>query len=570
MTKVIKLFFITFLLCFVLGCSNFTSQKRSDFQKIASFLDYDGTTFSINTTHSINKTLHCYKSSLEKQVAYSNEISSLAKRQIQAFISCLEYLALDSGIADIKGTGISSKKVDEFYYNKGFMLIDPQSKGFLWNLIGKENKNLGAYIESLPADETLMAGEVQVKLSSVLDKLKKCNWNNPQSFKLLQNLLALQLDQLIAALDGVWQFAIMDTANDDFIISLPDKDKKVFNFISLILGNGFGVKSKDGVIELKNVWGENGNLSIFIASQKISNLDAGNKVKENNSFRVVLTSQKDYLVLPNSTVKQVKDLPSYQSYSKNVNKNSIAYFYIQDKVKKSSIKPIKIKDLSLDLSFLDYGEVTGIYRTGEGFYLLQKNKLDWSSTFIADFSYISAFLVEAFADDIIKLLPKNLVNQLSLIGIQEEKLELKDNKLVSKTVNNSCQDNLGRLGVLINNYTKKHGKMFKDYQELLKNIPEAKDLFACPLDTNKRYIYLGPYDKNSNRKLPIVIDQPLSHKDSFNVLYLDGTVEFFELQDCKSFRRMVSFLHTRNFYNEEEFILLINRATALDELWKLE
>jgi hypothetical protein len=54
------------------------------------------------------------------------------------------------------------------------------------------------------------------------------------------------------------------------------------------------------------------------------------------------------------------------------------------------------------------------------------------------------------------------------------------------------------------------------------------------------------------------------------VLYLDGTVECLQLEDCKSFRRMISFLHTKNFYSEEEFILLIRKATALDELWKLE
>ena len=563
MEKVFRFIILVFLVCFLFGCSNFATQKRSNFQKIASFLDYDGTSLSINTNTELNNTLYTYKTILEKQIAYSNTIDSLSKRQLQAFISSLEYLALDSGIADIKGMGSSSKKFGEFYYNKGFLLVDSKSKGFLWDLIGKENLQLGKFVESLPADDTLMAGEAVVNLSCILDKLKLCNWSNPNTFKLIHTLVATQLDQLIVCLDGVWQFAVLYSNDYEFILSVPDKEQKFFNFIS-VLNDSSEKKPKDDVIEIKNVFDNKSNISLFISSKKI----VDSKTQQ-ISYRVIFTTNKDYLSIPLNGKKTVQDLASYQSYTQNMNKNGIAYFYHADKIKNPIGSEIKIKNISLDLAFLHYGQVASISRTKDGFYLLQKNKLDWSSGFMSNFAYVSALFFEMIADDVIKALPKDLLSQLALIGSGEPQQEEK-NLVSNKNKNKYCQDNLGRLGVLINNHIKKHGKMFKDYHDLLKNIPESKELFACPQDTTKRYVYLGPYDKNSNGKLPVVIDQPFSHKDSFNVLYLDGTVECLEIEDCKSFRRMISFLHTKKFYSEEDFILLIQRATALDELWKLE
>jgi hypothetical protein len=562
MEKVFRFIILAFLVCFLFGCSNFATQKRSNFQKIASLLDYDGTSLSINTNTELNNTLYTYKTLLEKQIAYSNTIDSLSKRQLQALISSLEYLALASGVADIKGMGSSSKKFGEFYYNKGFLLVDPKSKGFLWDLVGKENLQLGKFVESLPADDTYMAGEAVIKLSSTFEKLKQYSLNSSETFKLLQPIITYQLDQLIACLDGVWQFAILNSDDYEFILSVPDKEQKVFNFISLIT-NSSEKKPKDGIIEIKNFFDE--NISLFISSKKLVDV----KTKQ-TSYRVIFTTYKDYISLPINSKKMVKDLASYQSYTKNINKNSIAYFYVADKVKNLIGSELKIKNITLDLAFLHYGQVASISCTKDGFYLLQKSKLDWSSGFMSNFAYVSALFFEMIADDVIKALPKDFLSQLTLIGSEEPIKQEEKNLVSNKNKNKYCQDNLGRLGVLINNHIKKQGKMFKDYQDLLKNIPESKELFACPQDTTKRYVYLGPYDKNSNGKLPVVIDQPFSHKDSFNVLYLDGTVECLEIEDCKSFRRMISFLHTKNFYSEEDFILLIKRATALDELWKLE
>ena len=102
--------------------------------------------------------------------------------------------------------------------------------GFSW----KENLQLGKFVESLPADDTYMAGEAVVKLSSTFEKLKQYSLNSSEAFKLLQPIITYQLDQLIACLDGVWQFAILNSDYYEFILSVPDKEQKVFNFISLI------------------------------------------------------------------------------------------------------------------------------------------------------------------------------------------------------------------------------------------------------------------------------------------------------------------------------------------------
>ena len=68
----------------------------------------------------------------------------------------------------------------------------------------------------------------------------------------------------------------------------------------------------------------------------------------------------------------------------------------------------------------------------------------------------------------------------------------------------------------------------------------------------------------------MVIDWPYNHRDAFNVLFADGSVETVELEDPGCCKRIISALHARYGYPEEEFRRLIRQAERIDKLFELE
>ena len=89
------------------------------------------------------------------------------------------------------------------------------------------------------------------------------------------------------------------------------------------------------------------------------------------------------------------------------------------------------------------------------------------------------------------------------------------------------------------------------------------------LDFNScSYIYLGAWGKQRHAKLPVVIDRPGNHPDSLHVLFNDGSVEFFKLENCVNIKRVAGFLHTKYNYSEEDFGELIKRASLLDDCFE--
>ena len=111
-----------------------------------------------------------------------------------------------------------------------------------------------------------------------------------------------------------------------------------------------------------------------------------------------------------------------------------------------------------------------------------------------------------------------------------------------------------------------------DLKDLI--CPATKDRAvnnADMLDFNScSYLYFGAWPQGSSGKLPLVIDLPNNHHKNFHILFNDGSVEFMELDNCNNIRRVVGFLHTKYNYNEDEFRILIKRASELDVLFEAQ
>ena len=106
-----------------------------------------------------------------------------------------------------------------------------------------------------------------------------------------------------------------------------------------------------------------------------------------------------------------------------------------------------------------------------------------------------------------------------------------------------------------------------DFQNLICPATEDKAVSSAELlDFNScSYIYMGAWGKGGHAKLPVVIDRPGNHPDSLHVLFNDGSIEFFKLENCINVKRIAGFLHTKYNYSEDDFRELIKRSSLLDD-----
>jgi hypothetical protein len=68
-----------------------------------------------------------------------------------------------------------------------------------------------------------------------------------------------------------------------------------------------------------------------------------------------------------------------------------------------------------------------------------------------------------------------------------------------------------------------------------------------------------------SKDMPLVLDAPGRHRDSFCVLYADGTVKRYKLENPGSCRRMISFLYTVHRWEVKRFQHLMQQAQSIDE-----
>ena len=79
-----------------------------------------------------------------------------------------------------------------------------------------------------------------------------------------------------------------------------------------------------------------------------------------------------------------------------------------------------------------------------------------------------------------------------------------------------------------------------------------------------RFYYWGENCNSKSGKLPLLTDRGGIHPNKLHVLFCDGSVREFELENVRSARRIASFLHTVFNYDSQTFNMLIKQAENLD------
>ena len=79
-----------------------------------------------------------------------------------------------------------------------------------------------------------------------------------------------------------------------------------------------------------------------------------------------------------------------------------------------------------------------------------------------------------------------------------------------------------------------------------------------------RFYYWGENCNSKSAKLPLLTDRGGIHPKKLHVLFCDGSVREFELENVRSARRIAGFLHTVFNYDSSTFNMLIKQAENLD------
>ncbi len=91
----------------------------------------------------------------------------------------------------------------------------------------------------------------------------------------------------------------------------------------------------------------------------------------------------------------------------------------------------------------------------------------------------------------------------------------------------------------------------------------AKDAKSFDYD-NCSYVYFGGATRQSSPYLPLLVDWPFNHRNRFHVLFVNGEIRSYPLENLTSSRRLVSFLHSEFRYTEAELRRLLKTADKLD------
>ncbi len=119
----------------------------------------------------------------------------------------------------------------------------------------------------------------------------------------------------------------------------------------------------------------------------------------------------------------------------------------------------------------------------------------------------------------------------------------------------------------LDNYSIKNSGNFPK-KDNLKGLEELKiDLQKLQLANFdlKDFYYLGGLNKTSNPNFPLIFSRGKNNFDYVNVLFVNGEVKTFKIENYHNAKQLVSFLHTKYHYSAQDFTKLIKLAEKLDK-----
>ena len=547
---------------FLSGCS---SAGMNGYDTVAGYLESGGSYYCISqnteTQQFFQKTFSCFENSL-----FDGEDFSVNEKKLIAS-ALYELIFRRSGIAECKWSGASSVRLDDkiepLYRNRRFYLLPENPSGLLWQLPGRKNYSVLKELTALPAD-TIFAGDFFLDLHAAGKILAESKVYTPGIENFCRGFFSSDFIKIADSISGEWGIVVFPSAGKDyldFVITCPDKNKIVFNAIARLVKQLPGNRVTDNEVFLQNV-DFNDELSCFFSDKRLTFFSSGKAKEKFLSSKNVLSSQ-----------------PEFKRLSAGIPETGVAVFYfagIKPEIHTVALPP-EFGGGKIDPADIDRPGLTVVRREKNGISVVSNSGFDVPSSLLARFVFKPLTILFSYPE-LWRAIAKNT----------EEKVPVKENKQteVLDLKQKQCCENVKKIAAALKLYAEKNKSLPVEMDIAgIRRLAEArlinfKDLI-CPATDNKAvssvgaldfnscsYVYMGAWKKGSYAKLPIVMDRPGNHTDSLYVLFNDGSLEFFKLENCVNIKRVAGFLHTKYNYSEEDFRELIKRASLLDDCFE--
>ncbi|MBR2510483.1 MAG: hypothetical protein IKB71_12165 [Lentisphaeria bacterium] len=476
-------------------------------------------------------------------------------------IGMLAELLKISGLHDIekisgKSEEFKNSNGDIHFKNKITFEFDDDGKGFLKALFSKLPKDKIPDLSDnekeindlhIIKDNTLFAFELPFNFNAVMETAFKESACGRALDVFARQNLKMPLVELADALTGVWGGIVnINRINEgenagkftlDFMFVIPDPEKKFFRRLGEYLILNRMAYYKDKMLKLH-----------------------------------ILSSYREMFMMPSENFLIVASSPDFIGrLSETAEKKEIGL----------RLKKLEVPMIADDESYIFWN------REFEGFANTFVHHKPYALKFMEDFAGNDVFNTIIFDDDEIEIIQyatapfsQMLVSPFSvsmmvhydLAAFKKGRQKYFADKLAS--MQRKCADDMRFFAEKLLEYRKKNGKYPDGINaEGLKKlaaygkIPAEK--FSLKTGKNKtvpfgRYYYWGENHLSSRADMPLMCDCGNVHKNKIHIIFCDGSVREFELENIRSAKRIASFLHTVFKYDSAAFAMLLKQAERLD------
>lgn len=472
------------------------------------------------------------------QGKYTNLASDESNKLMLNKIAYLNLLCNYSGLYTVESFESISTKLGENSYKNELLIKYGKSldKGFLRQLFDIPNKNIAEEVVVI-TDSTLFACDLQLNLVAALalfpkDNLEFKNFND--KFK-SREFVGMSIEEFAATTNGNWGILInyvnfnqaeqqqYKTAGAiEFLFSIPDNDGKLFPLIcEKIINNNLGELTNDSPSTLR--------------VRPLSSTIAPIIISRDNYVLIYSSEMAISNIIQNAREDEYADKINKLNVPAKIEGNGFVYVAPQILPYISTLSP-KFKSVSSSLN-------NGIFAI-ESLTIL-KNQT--SSTLITqysnfDFNQISTINSVIFP---LALFEEQLKQQAQKLKVEKQNIALQ-------------QDCADKLKDIYKNYFLIYAQKHDGAYPSLAAFQESKQ--DCP--TANKYYYIESFSQKSDKNIPILFDLPKNHGDVVNILFADGRVESFTIENFNSPKKVISYLHTVYHYEPQIFAQLLKLVSG--------
>lgn len=523
--KAVSAVALIFVMSLFAGCAVNSQQK--EFETIASNLERGGSFYHVyNVNSSIKELFDEYVKKIDTELAetrFTEKQRSNVRRKLIIARLVFNFLVFDA----YRGIGASSRRrPDGIFSNRIFLSANPEVRSLPDRVLLVDNSDVRDIAASLP-QETFCAAGVNFSIPGLQETI--------QEFGPLGEVLLAELPpgfplEIFRDIKGWGILALarrpgFPPNEDCMMLKVPDPEGKLFDFISKMPFAAADSKKDPARRELSLKDPAIGLLAPVMVKGKgwIAFYNSPDAEKLFTKPEKTLQNSEHFIRYAGK-----KALPaSIFGYERQMENNAI----ILDENRLDNIRLDRLRS-----SF------NTIHRTENGWLYAENSDLDIPGT-----------IAELFA-------------ARQLVRFLDERPDKKVVQSVKKAAKKS------------NTQTNCRKKFSKVYAALLKYAQQHKGVFPevsgnAGLQTIQpmvgkraisRMIYLGG-SKPGTPDIPLLLDAPGVHRDSFCVMYADGKVKQYKLERPGNCRRMISFLYTVHRWEIKIFQNLMKQAQIIDD-----